>query len=111
MLLLLGAFAIVPLVLPWLVRHIGARAFYVAALLPIAAFIQAAAATPAVLAGAYPFESYDWITPLGIELSMRMNTAGTSVARTRVSGSSPRCCSPSRERCTDSSSPTTSSCW
>ncbi|MGL4254956.1 MAG: Na+/H+ antiporter subunit A [Microbacterium sp.] len=52
----------------------GARAFYVAALLPIAAFIQAAVATPAVLAGAYPFESYDWITPLGIELSMRMNT-------------------------------------
>ncbi|MGN8553244.1 UNVERIFIED_CONTAM: Na+/H+ antiporter subunit A [Microbacterium sp. SLM126] len=74
MLLLLGAFALVPLVLPWLVRRIGARAFFVAALLPIAAFAQAVAATPAVLAGDDPFESYDWITPLGIELSMRMTT-------------------------------------
>lgn len=74
MLLVLGAFAIVPLVLPWLVSRIGARAFYVAALLPIVAFVQAALATPAVLAGDDPFESYDWIPALGIELSMRMNT-------------------------------------
>lgn len=74
MLLLLGAFAIVPLALPWLVKRIGARAFYVAALLPLAALVQAVSVTPAVLAGDDPFEAYDWIAPLGIELSMRMNT-------------------------------------
>ena len=74
MLLLLGAFAIVPMVLPWLVARIGARAFYVAALLPIAAFVQAAAATGAIIAGEIPFEAFDWIPPLGIELSMRMDT-------------------------------------
>lgn len=74
MLLVLGAFAVLPLGLPWLVKRFGPRAFYVAALLPIVAFAQAAAMTPAVLAGDIPFESYDWIPALGIELSMRMNT-------------------------------------
>ncbi|GAB2848741.1 Na+/H+ antiporter subunit A [Microbacterium insulae] len=74
MLLFLGAFAILPLVLPWLIGRIGPRAFYIAALLPIAAFVHAVILTPAVLAGSDPFESFDWIPPLGIELSMRMNT-------------------------------------
>lgn len=74
MLVLLGAFAVVPLILPWLVGRIGPRAFYVAALLPLTAFVHAAVLTPAVLAGDIPFESYDWIPALGIELSMRMNT-------------------------------------
>jgi multicomponent Na+:H+ antiporter subunit A len=74
MLLLLGAFAVLPLALPWLVARIGARAFYVAALLPIAALVHAAMLTPAVMSGEVPFESYDWIPALGIELSMRMNT-------------------------------------
>ena len=31
MLLVLGAFAVVPILLPWLVARIGARAFYIAA--------------------------------------------------------------------------------
>ena len=74
MLLLLGAFCVVPLVLPWLVSRIGARAFYVAALLPTAAFAQAVLATPAVLTGNIPFEAYEWIPALGIQLSMRMDT-------------------------------------
>ncbi|WP_127473656.1 Na+/H+ antiporter subunit A [Microbacterium sulfonylureivorans] len=74
MLLLLGAFAVVPLLLPWLAGRIGPRAFYVAAVLPIVAFAYAAVLTPAVLSGDTPFESYDWIPPLGIELSMRMDT-------------------------------------
>ena len=74
MLLVLGAFAVVPLLLPWLVSHIGARAFYVAAILPIAGFVQAAIFTPRVMAGDIPFESYAWIPPLGIDLSMRMDT-------------------------------------
>ena len=39
--MLLAAFVLVPLILPWLARRIGARVFYVAAVLPIAAFAQA----------------------------------------------------------------------
>ena len=74
MLLLLGAFAILPMVLPWLVARIGARAFYVAALLPIAAFVQAATQTTAIVGGNIPLETFEWIPPLGIELSMRMDT-------------------------------------
>lgn len=74
MLILLAAFAILPLALPWLVGRIGPRAFYVAALLPIAAFIQAALQGGAVVDGRTPFESYDWIPALGIQLSMRMDT-------------------------------------
>ena len=74
MLILLGAFAVLPMLLPWLVGRIGARAFYVGALLPIAAFAHTAIQTPAVLAGDIPFESFDWIPPLGIELSMRLDT-------------------------------------
>jgi len=74
MLILLGAFALLPMLLPWLVARIGARAFYVGALLPIAAFVYTALHTQAVLAGDIPFESFDWIPPLGIELSMRLDT-------------------------------------
>ncbi|SFR88653.1 multicomponent Na+:H+ antiporter subunit A [Microbacterium sp. cf046] len=74
MLLLLGAFALLPMLLPWLVARIGSRAFYVAALLPIAAFAYTVIQTPAVLAGEIPFESFDWIPPLGVELSMRLDT-------------------------------------
>ena len=80
MLVLLGAFTVLPLLLPWLVARIGARAFYVAALLPLAAFVQAAVETPAVLSGNVPFETYDWIPSLGIELSMRMDTLGWLMA-------------------------------
>lgn len=76
MLLLLGAFALVPLLLPWLVARVGPRAFYVAAVLPTVAFAYALVLTPNVIAGKVPFESYDWIRPLGIELSMRMDTLG-----------------------------------
>lgn len=74
MLIFLGAFAVLPLVLPWLVKRIGARAFSVAALLPIAAFIDAALRGPVVLSGGIPFESYAWIPRLDIALSMRMDT-------------------------------------
>ncbi|MFG6402435.1 Na+/H+ antiporter subunit A [Microbacterium sp. P04] len=80
MLVLLVAFAIVPLVLPWVVHRIGPRAFYLAALLPLAAFVHAALATPAVLSGTIPFEEYDWIPPLDIAISMRMDTLGWLMA-------------------------------
>ncbi len=80
MLLLLGAFCVVPLVLPWLVSRIGARAFYVAAIVPTVAFVQAVLATPQVVSGNIPFETYDWIPALGIALSMRMDTLGWLLA-------------------------------
>ncbi len=74
MLTLLGAFALVPLVLPWLFARFGPRMFYVAAVVPIAAFAHTVAQTPTVLAGDVPFESYAWIPSLGIDVSMRMTT-------------------------------------
>jgi multicomponent Na+:H+ antiporter subunit A len=74
LLIFLGAFAVLPLVLPWLIKRIGARAFFVAALLPIAAFVDAARRAPEVLSGSIPFESYAWIPQLDIALSMRMDT-------------------------------------
>jgi multicomponent Na+:H+ antiporter subunit A len=80
MLLLLCAFILVPLVLPWFVRRWGARAFYVAAILPAAAFVHAVAQSGVVLSGGVPFESYDWIPALGIRLSMRMDLLGWVMA-------------------------------
>ncbi|WP_396655960.1 Na+/H+ antiporter subunit A [Microbacterium sp.] len=74
MLILLAAFAGVPLVLPWLVHRIGTRAFHVAAALSAIAFVHTLVLTPAVLSGATPFETFAWIPELGIELSMRMDT-------------------------------------
>ncbi|QEV98690.1 Na+/H+ antiporter subunit A [Microbacterium caowuchunii] len=73
MLVILAAFGILPLLLPWLVRRIGARAFYAAAVLPIGAFGYTVWLTPQVLGGDIPFETYEWIPSLGIALSMRMD--------------------------------------
>ena len=76
MLVLLSAFAFVPLLLPWLVSRIGARAFYVAALLPAVAFAHAIVVAPAVFSGDIPFEEYRWIPALGVSLSLRMDILG-----------------------------------
>jgi multicomponent Na+:H+ antiporter subunit A len=73
---ILGAFALIPLVLPFLVAKIGARAFFVAALLPAAAFAHAIVLAPSVFAGDIPFEEYAWIPGLGVSLSMRMDVLG-----------------------------------
>ena len=80
MLLLLAAFAVLPLALPWLVGRVGPRAFYVAALVPVVAFVHAAAQTPLILAGEIPTETISWIPQLGLELSMRMDTLGWVMA-------------------------------
>jgi multicomponent Na+:H+ antiporter subunit A len=71
--LLLAAFLAGSLLLPLLVRWLGARAFIVAALIPAAAFVHALTLTPVVLAGKPPFEDYAWIPQLGLHLSMRMD--------------------------------------
>ncbi len=80
MLMILGAFAIVPALLPWLVKRIGARGFYVAAVVPLIAFVHAAIMGGAVTSGEIPVESYEWIPSLGISLSMRIDTLGWVMA-------------------------------
>ncbi|WP_435526188.1 Na+/H+ antiporter subunit A [Microbacterium elymi] len=110
--LLLAAFALAPLVLPWLVHLLGPRAFYAAAAVPIVAFVHTALQAPDVLAGRIPFEEYHWIPSLSVSISLRMDTLGWIMAlivtgvgalvllycrwyfepvRTRDSGSSPPC--------------------
>ena len=74
MLILLGVFLVASLIMPVLVRWIGARAFLVAALIPAAAFVHALVLTPQVLdADASPFESVDWIPQLGLSMSMHLD--------------------------------------
>jgi multicomponent Na+:H+ antiporter subunit A len=80
MLVLLLAFALVPLIVPWLVRRLGARAFLLTAVLPLVAFAYTAAQAPAVMAGETPFESFEWIPGLGVSLSLRMDTLGWVLA-------------------------------
>ncbi|MDQ1129975.1 Na+/H+ antiporter subunit A [Microbacterium sp. SORGH_AS_0888] len=80
MLVLLAAFALVPLVVPWLVSRLGARAFFFAAALPAIAFVHTAAQAPVVLAGGVPYETFEWIPGLDIQLSMRMDTLGWVLA-------------------------------
>jgi len=73
-LILLGVFLVASLIMPVLVRWIGARAFLVAALIPAAAFVHALVLTPQVLdADASPFESVDWIPQLGLSMSMHLD--------------------------------------
>ncbi len=79
MLAFLLVFAVASLVLPLVVKLLGPRAFYLAALVPVAAFVHAISLTPHVQAGVQdptqvPFETYAWIPQLGLNLSMRMDT-------------------------------------
>ncbi|SJN38065.1 Na(+) H(+) antiporter subunit A; Na(+) H(+) antiporter subunit B [Microbacterium esteraromaticum] len=77
MLLLLAVFLAGALILPVLVRWLGAQAFVIAALVPAAAFVHALTRTPEVLdPKTAPFEDYDWIPQLGLHLSMRMDVLG-----------------------------------
>lgn len=74
MLLILAAFALVPLLLPLLARLMGARVFYLAAALSTAAFVQALLQTTPVMNGHIPFEEYVWLPSFDVSLSMRMDT-------------------------------------
>ena len=74
MLILLGAFVVVPLAMPAAVRLLGVRGFLVAALLPLGAFFYTLAQGPEVMAGRIPVESLTWIPALDIELSLRAAT-------------------------------------
>jgi multicomponent Na+:H+ antiporter subunit A len=74
------AFALVPMLLPVLVKQWGSRTFLIAAVVPTLAFVHTALQGPAVLAGDIPFETYAWIPDLGVELSMHMDTLGWVMA-------------------------------
>jgi multicomponent Na+:H+ antiporter subunit A len=76
MIAILVVFGIASVVLVPLTRLLGARVFYAAALVPIAGMIHALALGPRVADGDIPFEAYTWIRPLGVEVSMRMDTLG-----------------------------------
>ncbi|WP_336644759.1 Na+/H+ antiporter subunit A [Microbacterium sp. USHLN186] len=77
MLLLLAVFLAGSLLLPLLVRWLGAQAFVLGALVPAAAFAHTLTLTPQVLdAAEKPFEAYRWIPQLGLNLSMHMDVLG-----------------------------------
>lgn len=77
MLTLLAVFLLGSLLMPVLVRWLGARAFTIAALVPAAAFVHALVLTPSVLdAEETPFESVRWIPQLGLNLSLHMDVLG-----------------------------------
>ena len=77
MLILLAVFLAGSVVLPALVRWLGAQAFAVAALVPAAAFVHALMLTPQVLGtDGTPTETYAWIPHLNLDLSMRMDALG-----------------------------------
>lgn len=77
MLLLLAVFLLGSIILPALVRWLGAQAFAIAALIPAAAFVQALIMTPQVLGeDTAPFETVEWVPQLGLNLSMHMDVLG-----------------------------------
>ncbi len=77
MTLLLAVFLAGALLLPALVRWLGARAFVIGALVPTAAFVHALVRTPDVLEPeSVPYVDHEWIPQLGLHLSMRMDVLG-----------------------------------
>ena len=62
------------MLLPPVVRLLGTKAFLVAALVPLAAFIHALLASPVVLAGGVVTETYRWIPELDFSIAVRLDT-------------------------------------
>ncbi|MFV0374792.1 Na+/H+ antiporter subunit A [Microbacterium sp.] len=76
MLALLAAFVLAPLLMPWLVGRLGARAFLAAAIVPVIAFVHAALQADTIIGGSELRETYAWIPGLDIALAMRMDALG-----------------------------------
>lgn len=74
MLALLALFGVAALLMPLVMRWLGLTGFVVAALVPIAAFVQAIAVAPRVLEGSPLVETVPWIPQLQLALAMRMDT-------------------------------------
>ncbi|MBC7725526.1 MAG: Na+/H+ antiporter subunit A [Burkholderiaceae bacterium] len=73
MLALLVAFAVVSVVLPPLTRLLGRRIFWVAALVPLAAFVHTIAVGPTIIGGGTVVEAVPWIPELALSLTARLD--------------------------------------
>jgi multicomponent Na+:H+ antiporter subunit A len=71
---LLAVFAVVSVALAPLGRLLGRRVFFVAALVPLAAFVHALAVGPGIVAGQAFVERYEWIRELDFAISLRLDT-------------------------------------
>ena len=77
MLIVLLVFAVASVALVPLARRLKTRVFWVAAVVPLGAFVHTLLQAPAVLsqsAAALPLERYSWITELQMTLDVRMDT-------------------------------------
>ena len=72
MTLLIAVHFAVGLLAPLLLRRLAGRAFFLLALVPLAALIWLLAQGPAVLAGQVVTEGFSWIPALGIDISFRI---------------------------------------
>lgn len=80
MLILLIAFAVVPLALVALVKRLGPDVFFLSSLLTAGAFAYTVSQAPVVLAGGVIEESVSWIPTLDLNLSMRLDMLGWVMA-------------------------------
>lgn len=74
MLLLLACYGLVAALLPTLSRYLGRSVFYVAALVPAAAFVFTLASTSTTAAGDSVVERVAWMPELGMALDFRLDT-------------------------------------
>ena len=73
MLWMLAVFSVASVLVVPLTRWLGRGVFWLAALVPVAAFAHAVAAAPGVLAGAAVEEHVEWVPQLALGLTMRMD--------------------------------------
>lgn len=73
MLALLASFAVVSLALPSLTRVFRRRIFFLAAVVPLAAFVHALVSGPTVIGGDTITESLPWIPELSLSLTARLD--------------------------------------
>lgn len=73
MLAILAVFVAVSVVMPPLTRLLGRRIFFVAAVVPLAAFVHALLVTPTIIAGGTVTESIPWIPELALSLTTRLD--------------------------------------
>jgi len=74
MLALLVVFGVAAIVMPWIVRLVGRKAFLIAAAVPAAAFVYTVALAPRVIAGEVITETYRWIPALDFSIAVRLDT-------------------------------------
>lgn len=73
MLIALIVFALAAILAPAATRWLGTRVFYLLALVPAFALVQALTSSSAVLAGQVVGESYSWVPQFGLSLSVRLD--------------------------------------